>query len=192
MSAIKAVTEVIVAPSGRPQHTETASSTRCDVKSARFRRGLVWENVHFLTISDTDVGGMNRSRVDHRHENAILQFFLPCREKKWVESGPPRMYDGEVLPRRKSQPEDDVTVHHVHQKLCGFGSMFSFRNFATTLCSGPRQLSEYMCCSVVCARFRLSCLTVLLLSSSVNAPFQFCWFILHTWGRDAILVSSHA
>ena len=38
----------------------------------------------------------------------------------------------------------------------------------------------------------LTCLTVLLLSSSVVAPLHFFWFILHSWGRDAILVSSHA
>ena len=36
------------------------------------------------------------------------------------------MDDGEVLSRRKSQPEDHMTVHHVHQKLCVPGSMFSF------------------------------------------------------------------
>ena len=42
------------------------------------------------------------------------------------------MDDGEVLRRRKSQPEDHVTVHHVHQKLCVPGSMFSFRHFAIT------------------------------------------------------------
>ena len=38
----------------------------------------------------------------------------------------------------------------------------------------------------------LTCLTVRLLSSSVGAPFYFLWFILHCWGRDAILVSGHA
>ena len=38
----------------------------------------------------------------------------------------------------------------------------------------------------------LTCLTVHLLSSSVGAPFHFLWFILHCWGRDAILVSGHA
>ena len=42
------------------------------------------------------------------------------------------MDDGEVLRRRKSQPENDVTVHHVHQKLCVHGSMFSFWHFAIT------------------------------------------------------------
>ena len=39
------------------------------------------------------------------------------------------MYDGEVLSRRKSQPENDVTVHHVHQKMRVPESMFSFLAF---------------------------------------------------------------
>ena len=42
------------------------------------------------------------------------------------------MDDGVVLSQRKSQPENDVTVHHVHQKRCVPGSMFSFWHFAIT------------------------------------------------------------
>ena len=34
------------------------------------------------------------------------------------------MDDGEVLSQRKSQPENDVTVHHVHQKRCVPGSIY--------------------------------------------------------------------
>ena len=48
------------------------------------------------------------------------------------------------------------------------------RSLSWPLCSGPHQLSKHMCCSVACARFGLTCLLVLLLSSSVNAPFHFC------------------